>query len=364
MEGSDMYDVIVLGAGQAGLASGYYLQKNQLDYVILEASGQTAGSWPKYYDSLSLFSPVQYSSLPGMDFPGDFDYYPKKDEVIRYLNDYKEHFNLRVHTYKKVVHVSKKDHDFTVRTEDGAEYRARAVICATGAFNNPYIPHLPGEDIFEGRTMHSFDYRQPQSFTGERVVVVGGRNSAVQIAVELAQVAKVTLATRSPLKFIPQRLLGRDGHFWGRLIGYDTFPIGLWLNVKHKEPVIDMGGYKRAVQVDQNPDHRSMFTRFTINGVEWADQRTERVDSVVFATGFKPEFKYLDSLYAVDEKGYPLQKGGISTAVPGLYYVGQHWQRNHASATLRAVGTDAKFVLKLIRKYLRSIQKQRQRAGK
>ncbi|GGA47252.1 hypothetical protein GCM10007416_20560 [Kroppenstedtia guangzhouensis] len=100
-----MYEVIVLGAGQAGLAAGYHLHNQKLDYVILEASEQTAGSWPKYYDSLTLFSPVQYSSLPGMDIPGGPDHYPTKDEVVRYLNQYREHFNLNVQTTKKAVEV-------------------------------------------------------------------------------------------------------------------------------------------------------------------------------------------------------------------------------------------------------------------
>lgn len=352
-----MYEVIVLGAGQAGLAAGYHLQQQQLDYVILEASEQTAGSWPKYYDSLILFSPAQYSSLPGMDIPGGSDHYPTKEEVVRYLKQYREEFNLNVQTQKKVVQVTKNNHDFTVKTEHGITYQTRAVICATGSFNNPYIPGIPGKQIFEGRTMHSYHYQRPEPFASEGVVVVGGRNSAVQIAVELAQVADVSIATRSPIKYIPQRLLGRDGHFWGRLIGYDTFPIGLWLNVKDKEPVIDMGAYKNAIEVDHNPDQRDMFTRFTKNGVEWVDGRTERVDSVVFATGFIPRFEYLESLHAVDQEGNPLQKSGISTAVPGLYYVGLHWQRNHASATIRGVGPDAKYVLKHLKKYLHSIYK-------
>lgn len=353
--GSDnLYEVIVLGAGQAGLAAGYHLHNQKLDYVILEASEQTAGSWPKYYDSLTLFSPVQYSSLPGMDIPGGPDHYPTKDEVVRYLNQYREHFNLNVQTTKKAVEVTKNNGVFSVKTEDGMIYQARAVICATGAFNDPYVPDITGNQIFEGRIIHSYQYRHQEPFAGERVVVVGGRNSAVQIAVELAQVADVSLATRTPIKYMPQRLLGRDGHFWGRLIGYDTFPIGLWFHVRDKEPVIDTGEFKKAIEVDQNPDQRSMFTRFTKNGVEWADGRTERVDSVVFATGFKPKLRYLEPLQAVDEEGYPLQKGGISTTVPGLYYIGLHWQRNHASATIRGVGPDAKYVLKRLKKYLDS----------
>ena len=352
-----MYDVIVLGAGQAGLATGYYLQRHQLDYTILEASEQTAGSWPKYYESLTLFSPAQYSSLPGLAIPVAHDHYPKKEEVIRYLNQYRKHFNLNVQTNKKVVEVLKKGSCFSVKTEDGMNYKAKAVICATGSFNHPYIPNVERKHLFEGRTLHSFHYRRPEPFAGERVVVVGGRNSAVQIAVELAQVADVSIATRTPIKYLPQRFLGRDGHFWGRLIGVDTFPIGLWVNVKDKEPVIDLGGYKKAIEVDHNPDQRSMFTHFTKNGVAWADGQTERVDSVVFATGFKPHFTYLETLRAVNAEGFPLQKGGISTAVQGLYYVGLHWQRNHASATLRGVGPDAKYVLKHLKKYVRSVHK-------
>ncbi|WP_221564654.1 NAD(P)/FAD-dependent oxidoreductase [Alkalihalobacillus sp. TS-13] len=352
-----MYDAIVIGAGQGGLAAGYYLKRNKLDYLILEASDQTAGSWPKYYDSLTLFSPIRYSSLPGLAIPGHPDSYPLKEEVIRYLNKYRTHFNLHVKTNKKVIGVSKNSRSFTVTIQDGTTYQAKAIINATGAFNHPYIPHIEGEEFFEGRVLHTYQYKRPESFEGERVLVVGGRNSAVQVAVELARVAEVSLATRTPIKYLPQKFLGKDGHFWGRVIGVDTFPIGLWKTVRDKEPVIDLGGFKQSIEVDRNPDQRTMFKKFTKNGVEWTDGNIERIDSVIFATGFKPTFPYLESLpEAVGEDGFALQRGGISTTIEGLYYVGLHWQRNHASATLRGVGPDAKFILKRLKKYLRSIQ--------
>ncbi len=107
-----MYDVVIIGAGQAGLAAGYHLQKSNLDYVILEASEQTAGSWPKYYNHLVLFSPAQYSSLPGLDIDGGCDSYPNKDAVIQYLNDYRNYFNLNVQTRKKVEKIKKSNHFF------------------------------------------------------------------------------------------------------------------------------------------------------------------------------------------------------------------------------------------------------------
>ncbi|WP_175615765.1 flavin-containing monooxygenase [Piscibacillus halophilus] len=351
-----MYDVIVIGAGQAGLAAGYYLQKLNLDYVILEASEQTAGSWPKYYNNLVLFSPVQYSSLPGLDIDGGYDSYPNKDTVIQYLNQYRNYFNLNVQTRKKVEEIKKSNQFFSLKTVDQELYKARAIICATGSFNNPYIPNIDNMNTFEGKLMHSFQYREANNIKDERIVVVGGRNSAVQIAIELAQVANVSIATRTPIKYIPQRLLGKDGHFWGRLIGYDTFPIGLWRNVKDKEPVIDLGGFKKAIEENHNPDQRNMFTRFTKNGVVWSDGLKEHVDTVIFATGYKPKFDYLEPLKTVNEEGNPLQKGGISSNIDGLFFVGLHWQRSHASATLRGVGPDAKFVIKHLKKYLKSVK--------
>ncbi|WP_369814454.1 flavin-containing monooxygenase [Lysinibacillus sp. ZYM-1] len=216
-------DVIVIGGGQAGLAAGYHLQKKGLRFFILEASNQIGGSWRSYYDSLKLFSPAGFSSMPGMKFPGNQNRYPKRDEVVRYLQEYKNKFQLSVLINQRVDLIENNKIGFTVRTVTGDIFQARSIINATGSFNNPYIPKIQGKEVFQGETLHSSEYRNTELFHNQRIIVIGGGNSAVQIAVELSEVSQTTLSVRQPIKFVKQLLLGRDIHYWLKVIGFDTF---------------------------------------------------------------------------------------------------------------------------------------------
>ena len=335
----------MIGGGQAGLAAGYHLRQAGLQFVILEAAEDAGGSWRRYYDSLALFSPAEYSSLPGMPFPGDPDHYPRRDEVIAYLRDYAAAFALPIVTGARVTAVRREKPGFRVVTEAQGSFRGLNVIAATGSFGNPYIPDLPGASEYRGRILHSFAYRNPEGFAGQRIVVVGGANSAVQIAVELARAARVTLATRSAIIFVPQRILGHDGHFWLKVTGLDNVS---WLK-DQSTPVVDVGKYCRAIAAGR-PDRRRMFQRLTATGVAWNESEQEDVDTILLATGFRPALGYLSELGALDESGRPRQQDGVSTVVPGLYYVGLSGQRNFASATIRGVGPDAAIVVSHLRK--------------
>jgi putative flavoprotein involved in K+ transport len=171
-------DTLVIGAGQAGLAAGYQLQRAGRSFTILEAAAQPGGSWPHYYESLRLFSPARFSSLPGLPFPGNPDRYPARDEVIAYLRQYAEHFQLPIVTHARVAQIARDSEVFTVQTDDGRTFQARSLIAATGAFHRPYLPQLPGQDAFRGAVLHAFAYRDPVPFQGQHVVVVGAGNSA------------------------------------------------------------------------------------------------------------------------------------------------------------------------------------------
>lgn len=340
---SEMLEAIVIGGGQAGLAAGYHLQKAGVGFRILEASTQASGSWPLYYDSLRLFSPAGYSSLPGLPFPGDPARYPTRDEVIAYLSHYAAHFQLPVQTQTRVEAVERQAEGFSIKTATHT-YFARNVIAATGSFSRPYVPTFPGQAEFPGHIQHAVTYRNPAPFRGQRVVVVGAGNSAVQIAAELAQVARVTLATREPLQFRPQRILGQDLHFWLRWTGLDAKSHF----ASRPVPPIDTSGYAAMLKRGLF-DQRPMFTQLTAHGVEWAEGQEEAVDALVLATGYRPNLSYLAGLGALDEAELPLQTQGVSRTVPGLYFVGLSYQRNLASATLRGVGPDAARVVQHLR---------------
>jgi putative flavoprotein involved in K+ transport len=278
-----------------------------------------------------------------MPFPGSPDRYPARDEVVGYLRGYAEAFRLPVLAGKRVLR-AECDAGFRLLTEDGGEHRARTLIAATGSFARPHLPRFPGQETFRGRILHVAEYRNPTPFRGKRVVVVGAGDSAMQIAHELAGVAETTLATRAPIRFMPQVVLGRDLHFWLSVSGLDRLPLGRLFDVSEPGGIVDDGTYAAVVRSGR-PDRRPVFSRFTESGVVWDDGRAEPVDAVLLATGYGPNLGYLGPLGALRSDGRPDQRGGVSRAVPGLYFVGLPFQTSFASATLRGVGSDAKHVV-------------------
>lgn len=348
------YDVIVIGGGQSGLATGYYLNQTGLTYVILEAQAAIGGSWQNYWHSLRLFSPARYSELPGMEYPTDPDHYPTRAEVINYLRTYADKFSLPVMTNTRVECIANSTEGFTVHTNDGRVLESRLLVDATGAFNRPYIPQIAGFETYQGEWLHTYRYREPQPFVDKRIIVIGANNSAVQVGVDLAEVADVTLAIRRPIRWTPTRVLGKNIFFWFHATGFDMLPLGRFFNLSDIDNVYDDGTLQAYFDAG-NPDTREMFTQFTENGVIWPDGEHEKVDTVVFATGFRSDNKpYLAELGALDEDGNPQQNMGVSTSVEGLYYVGVFGQRSAASATLRGVGADAKYVVEQIEKQVGS----------
>lgn len=341
-------DLLIVGAGQSGLAAAFEARRAGVSAVVLEASESPAGSWPRYYDSLTLFSPARYSSLPGWRFPGDPDRYPTRDEVAGYLSAYAGQFGDSIRTGERVETVAPvRECGFVVMTASGVELHAGAVIAASGSFGTPYRPQLPGLDGFTGTVLHAAEYDGPARFGGARVVVVGAGNSAVQIAAELAEVATTTLATRAPVKWFEQRPLGRDIHWWLRRTRLDTAPLSRWL-VRLPVSVIDTGRYRAALAAGR-PDRRPMFDRLAGGAVVWSDDSREPLDALILATGYRPHLPYLADTAALDADGLPLHRGGVSSTVPGLGYVGLEFQRSFSSNTLRGCARDARHVVAALR---------------
>jgi putative flavoprotein involved in K+ transport len=349
-----MYDVIVIGGGQAGLAMGYHLQKAGHRFLILEAGERAVGSWANYYESLSLFSPAEYSNLPAYRFKGDPKRYPSRDEVIQYLADYAQHFNLPIQTNTRVECVTRNEKRFIVETNQG-NFEALAIVAATGSFSRPNLPHYPNQELFKGTIIHSSQYKNPEPFKDKRVIVVGAGNSSIQIAYELMQHTNTSIASQAPIQFRKQITYGRDLHFWLKWTGIDYFPTMLWTKVVQKAllktGVLDTGKYQAAISAGK-PDERRMFKEFTENGVIWEDGSEETVDAVIYATGFSPNLPYLEGLGALDENGNPLHLLGASTTVDGLYYLGLSNQVSIGSATLRGVGRDGRIIINRINRYL------------
>jgi putative flavoprotein involved in K+ transport len=340
------FDTIIIGGGQAGLATAHTARAAGLSALVLEAAEVTAGSLPHYYDSLTLFSPARFSSLPGRPFPGNPDGYPHRDEVIDYLTGYAAWLDADVRTGHRVTSLQTDGDGFEVQTAHGERFHAATVIAATGEFSSPYRPELPGLDAFAGTVLHSAEYRRPEPFAGQRVVIVGGGNSAVQIAIEVAAHARLTLATRHPLRFMPQHLLGRDAHFWLKATGLDTARWAKLLLTGGKgTPVMDTGSYRQAI-TEGTPDRRPMFRGLDGTTITWEDGTREQVDTILLATGYRPSLDYLNGLGTLDQTGHPRHRGGVSLTHRGLGFVGLEWQRSFSSATLRGVAADARHVLR------------------
>lgn len=346
-----VFDSIIIGGGQSGLVTGYYLQQHQLDFLILDANKEIGGSWQHYWDSVELFSTVKYSSLDGYPIQADTNYYPNRYDMVQYLQQYQAHFDLPLISNAKVSTIHKNDY-FDILTEDGNCYKAKSIISATGAFTKPYIPNIKGQANFQGEQIHSYNYHKPEKYQGQRLIVVGSNNSAVQIAYELSKVADVSLAIRKKIKFAPMERFGKDIFFYLHDTGFDMLPIGCMFELCISDSVYDDGRYQQAVK-NGNPDARTMFTEITENGVIWADGQAEIVDTILYATGFSPNNKpYLADLGALDKQGKPQHHKGVSSNVSGLFYVGLEGQIAPASATLRGVSRDARVIAEKVAKSL------------
>src|SRR3954451_3791524 len=206
-------DVAVIGGSQAGLAMGHYLAQRGRRFVIFERGDAIAPAWRERWESLKLFTPRRYSSLPGLPFPGDPDAYPTRDEVIAYLEQYTATFELPVELNRNVRRIAREQGRFVLDV-DGRTIAAEQVVVATGPFQTPYIPRLAedlGSDVWQS---HSTGYRRPSDVPKVTLLVAGGGNTGFQIAKELSATHKVLLSIGSKQKPLPQRFAGRDLFWW------------------------------------------------------------------------------------------------------------------------------------------------------
>ncbi|PFG69074.1 putative flavoprotein involved in K+ transport [Propionibacteriaceae bacterium ES.041] len=336
--------LIVVGGGQSGLAAARAGREQGWEPVVLEAGPEPVGSWPRYYDSLRLFSPRRFSAFPGHPFPGDPDGYPGRDEVVDYLRGHARSLDVEIRNGARVVGVAADGPSLAVELADGSGLVGDALIAASASFGNPHVPTIPGREAFGGRVLHVADYRSPGEFSDRRVVVVGAGNSAVQVAHELADHAKTSLAVRDRVRFAPQVIAGKDLHWWLKVTRADLLPPSVLARLVTGTPVIGTDKYRKALEAGR-PDQRPMFAAFASDCVVWPDGSQEQVDAVVFATGYRPHLPYLRSLGVLDEAGMPRHERGLATGVPGLGFLGLDFQRSFSSNTLRGVHRDAGYVV-------------------
>lgn len=335
-------DVIVIGGGQAGLAVGYYLRRTGLSFVILDAQQEPGGAWLHTWDSLQLFSPARFSSLPGWIMEGGPDSYPGRDDAIDYLRRYEERFALPVMRPVRVSEVRSEGARLQVESDRG-RWLTSAVVSATGTWDQPYIPSYPGQELFRGVQLHSASYRTPAPFSGRRVLVVGGGNSGAQILAELSKVAKTSWVTLQEPTFLPDHV---DGRY---LFDQATALFRARQEGRPDPPPASLGDIVMVAPVREARDRGALrsvrpFDRFYADGVVWPDGGKEQVDAVIWCTGFRPALTHLRSLGAVEEDGRVALDGNRSTREPRLWLLGYGQWTGFASATLIGVGRTARAV--------------------
>jgi putative flavoprotein involved in K+ transport len=338
-------DVVVIGGGQSALATGFYLRRSGLSYVLLDEQEQPGGAWHRAWRSLRLFSPAQWSSLPGWLMPRTDDAYPSREDVIAYLAAYERRYELPVERpvrVDRVEHVAGSDRLLVRATSgDAKAWRARAVVSATGSWANLVIPDIAGAVDFNGEQIHSALYLSPDAYAGKSVIVVGAGNSGAQIVAELSGVCDVTWANLHPPVFLPDDVDGRY-LFEQATARYKAIQEG-----RTPDPPRSLGDIVSVEPVREARDRgllasRDMFTRLTRDGVEWPDGTESHADVVIWATGFRPALGHLTSLGVVDASGRVDVTGTRSTLEPMLWLVGYGDWTGFASATLIGVGRAAR----------------------
>lgn len=341
--------VLVIGAGQAGLAAGYYLRKAGLPFLIVDAHPRIGDSWRSRYASLTLFTTRQFSILPGLTLAGNREQYPSRDEFAAYLEDYAARFGLPIRLGTRVARLTQSNGGgFLAQTEAGERIAASEVVVATGGFQQPVVPVLSsgfGSDVLQ---LTPQTYRSPAAVPTGPVLVVGDGASGRDIALECRTVQPVMLSCGKPRKLFPERLFGKSIWWWLRLLGILEASPESWIGqrIRTADAFPDRGQsndllVKAGVQLVPRIVSASGDTAGFSSGT------FTRVRTVIWATGYRDDTTWLDVPTSLEADGSFSHKSGVSP-VSGLYFVGRPWQRNRASALVMGAGPDAERIIEQI----------------
>jgi putative flavoprotein involved in K+ transport len=345
-------EVIVVGAGQAGLAIGYFLARQRRSFVILEAEKEPAAAWRARWDSLKLFTPVRYSGLPGLPFPGDPDSYPARDDVVAYLTEYARHFALPVALGSRVRAIRHAHGRYLVELDD-RRYSADQVVVATGPFQVPFVPPI-ADHLAQGvAQLHSTRYREPDELPDGRVLVVGGGNTGFQIAQELSASREVHLSIGSRQTPLPQRILGRDLFWYLEKIGTmrRSTETRLGRRLAGRDALI--GSNPRALRKRNGVRLHPRAIAASGQTVRFSDGTELDVSAVVWATGFRNDHSWIDAPI-FDDRQRVVHRRGVTDS-PGLYFLGLTWQYTRGSALIGWVGDDAAYIADQIQAFNPSV---------
>lgn len=349
-QGLEEIDTIVIGGGQAGLAVGYYLQDQGREFVILDANQRTGDSWRNRWDSLFLFTPARFNGLPGMRFPAGRADFVDKDRMADFLESYAVHFDLPIRRGTKVDRLGRLGDRFLVSAGE-AQFVANNVVVAMGR-QAPWTPAFAA-DLDPGITqLHSAIYRTPTQLQDGPVLVVGGGNSAADIAIEVARSRPTWMAGKEtghvPFRierFLARHVLVSIVRFVGQHVLNVKTPIGRKIRpkvltkaaplVRVKPKDLLAAGVRRVPRVVGASDGLPMLE----------DGRILEVSNVIWCTGFRPGFSWID-LPILGDRQEPEHERGTVPSQPGLYFVGLHFLTAMTSETIPGMKKDAKRITK------------------
>ena len=402
---TEQIDTVIVGGGQGGLSTSYYLVQQGREHVILEQADKAAKAWRERWDSFTLITPNWTIRLPGAEYQGDApDSFTARDEVVAYFKEYIERFELPIRYGIRVTSVEPVETGYLVRTEE-AEFKAANVVIATGMYQQPKIPPFSSNLSSEILQLHSSEYHKPEALPEGAVLVVGSAQSGCQIAEELYQSGRKVYLSVSSAARVPRRYRGKDITQWLDDLGFydrtaDQLPSprakfggsihgtgkdgGHTINLHQfaRDGVVLLG-HIQSVQEDRielTPDlmeNLAKADKFEEDVVNQVDEYIEKtgldapletlpelrdgyeaevildldlksvgITTVIWATGYKFDFNIV-RLPVFDEDGYPQQKRGV-TEYPGLYFVGLPFLHTAKSGLLLGVGDDAAHVVSAI----------------
>jgi len=361
----NLWHTIVIGGGQAGLATGYHLKKRNIDFLILDAEAQTGDSWRRRWNSLRLFTPAWNNAMPGCKFPGDQNTFPTKDEAADFLLEYKEKFELPV-LYRARVLMAKKSADgFQIMLKDRM-LETQNLVIATGNYTIPKLPAFAKELSGTIRQIHSSEYKSPGDLPEGNILVVGAGTSGFQIAMDLLSEKRRVFIAGKPTAQIPDFILkyfGRQFVWVNKHILNTGTPMG-----RKFQAAIMKGGGAPLINISPEAVQQagvSILPR--LNGVQdgWpVTENGEMIEptAIVWCTGFHPDYSWLDLPGAIAANGYPDTHRGISSKYKGLYFVGSQFQYSLTSVWLGGVGRDAGYIADHLSVYAKSMTMKTEKA--
>lgn len=352
-------DVVVIGAGQAGLSVSYQLQKQGVNHIVLDGASRIGDVWRNRWDSLRLFTAAKFDGLEGYRFPANKDAFPTKDEMADYLESYAKKFDLPVRLKTRVKRLYKSKGRFRVDTSDGV-FEADQVVVAAASYQKPRVPEFAGDlgdDIVQ---LHSNEYKNPSQLPAGSVLLVGAGNSGAEIAMDLVKSHEVHLAGRD-VGNVPFNIAGFMGRkILVRMVVRGAFhhvltmrtPMGRNFRKKnhgHGLPLIRT----RPGQMENAGVHRIGKIKGIQKNIALAEDGSEvAFASIIWCTGYHPGFDWID-LPALDDSGTPRHQFGKSLDIKGLYFSGLHFQYSVSSTMVAGVGRDARRVAAWVAKAVR-----------